>query len=157
MVARLGMRVLYAPSDAFQTFPRPAETEPLNRVGQTLDVERREVMLRRSLGVTDLYNLINNPQIAGADVDVARMCAIHVELDYGGRCVWLADIPLEHGFHTYKQVERWTVSPAARVEILDRLLEENHRRAAAEEGAAAAVKSKRKQKKAMAGHEEALF
>lgn len=29
-------------------------------------------------------------------------------------------------------MERWTVSPTARVEILDRLLEENHRRAAAQ-------------------------
>ena len=37
-----------------------------------------------------------------------------------------ADVPLDHGFHTYRQMERWTVSPAARVEILDRLLEENH-------------------------------
>ena len=61
------------------------------------------------------------------------MRAIHVELDeavmdaYG----W-SDVPLDHGFHTYRQMERWTVSPAARVEILDRLLEENHRRAAAE-------------------------
>ncbi len=40
------------------------------------------------------------------------------------------DVPLDHGFHTYRQMTRWTVSPAARVEILDRLLEENHRRAA---------------------------
>ena len=39
---------------------------------------------------------------------------------------------LDHGFHTYRQMERWTVSPAARVEILDRLLEENHKRAAAD-------------------------
>ena len=60
------------------------------------------------------------------------MRAIHVELDeavmdaYG----W-SDIRLDHGFHAYRQMERWTVSPAARVEILDRLLEENHRRAAA--------------------------
>jgi len=29
-------------------------------------------------------------------------------------------------------MRRWTVSPTARVEILDRLLEENHRRAAAQ-------------------------
>lgn len=40
------------------------------------------------------------------------------------------DVTLDHGFHTYRQMTRWTVSPAARVEILDRLLEENHRRAA---------------------------
>ena len=43
-----------------------------------------------------------------------------------------ADVDLDHGFHTYRQMQRWTVSPAARVEILDRLLEENHRRAAAQ-------------------------
>jgi hypothetical protein len=42
------------------------------------------------------------------------------------------DVSLEHGFHTYRQMRRWTVSPTARVEILDRLLEENHRRAAAQ-------------------------
>ena len=43
-----------------------------------------------------------------------------------------SDVALDYGFHTYRQMERWTVSPAARVEILDRLLEENHRRAAEE-------------------------
>lgn len=64
---------------------------------------------------------------------MARIRAIHVEVDqavmdaYG----W-SDLPFVHGFHTYRQMQRWTVSPAARVEILDRLLEENHRRAAEE-------------------------
>ena len=49
------------------------------------------------------------------------------------------DVALGHGFHTYRLMRRWTVSPAARVEILDRLLEENHRRAAAQGGQLAAV------------------
>jgi hypothetical protein len=40
-----------------------------------------------------------------------------------------SDIALGQGFHTYRKMERWTVSPAARIEALDRLLEENHRRA----------------------------
>ena len=91
-------------------------------------------MLRRDLGLTKLYNLVNDPDITDeSDADVARLRAIHVELDravmdaYG----W-ADVDLDHGFHTYRQMQRWTVSPAARVEILDRLLEENHRRAAAQ-------------------------
>lgn len=91
-------------------------------------------MLRRNLGLTGLYNLVNDPQIADAtDPDIARMRALYVDLDevvmetYG----W-SDIALDHGFHTFRQIERWTVSPAARVEILDRLLEENHRRAAEE-------------------------
>ena len=91
-------------------------------------------MLRRQLGLTKLYNLINDPDITDdSDDDVAKLRAIHVELDravmdaYG----W-TDVDLGHGFHTYRQMQRWTVSPAARVEIMDRLLEENHRRAAAQ-------------------------
>jgi hypothetical protein len=91
--------------------------------------------------LTKLYNLINDPDIADeSDEDVAKLRAIHVELDravmdaYG----W-TDVDLDHGFHTYRQMQRWTVSPAARVEILDRLLEENHRRAAAQGTAPTAV------------------
>jgi len=124
--------VRYTPSDVFGTFPRPQPSDWLEGIGYTLDVERREIMLRRNLGLTKLYNLVNDPDITdAADPDVARLRAIHVELDeavidaYG----W-SDISLDHGFHTYRQMERWTLSPVARVELLDRLLEENHRRAA---------------------------
>jgi hypothetical protein len=41
-------------------------------------------------------------------------------------------VPLDHGFHAYRQMTRWTISPYARVELFDRLLEENHRRAVAQ-------------------------
>ena len=115
----------------FSTFPRPEPTDRLAEAGRTLDTERREIMLRRELGLTKLYNLVNDPDYT--DDDIARMREIHVELDqavmdaYG----W-GDVELDHGFHTYRQMQRWTVSPAARVEILDRLLEENLRRAAAQ-------------------------
>lgn len=122
----------YTPSDVFETLPRPTSTERMRQLGEQLDSRRREIMLRRQLGLTALYNLVNSPEVQGdADVDLIR--SIHVQIDeavmeaYGWN-----DIPLEHGFHTYRQMERWTVSPAARVEILDRLLEENHRRAAIE-------------------------
>jgi hypothetical protein len=123
--------VSYSPSDVFMTFPRPAPTDRLAEVGRTLDIGRRKIMLRRELGLTKLYNLVNDS--AYSDDDVQRMREIHVELDqavmdaYG----W-SDIALDHGFHTYRQMQRWTVSPAARVEILDRLLEENLRRATAQ-------------------------
>ncbi len=124
----------YTPSTVFDTFPRPQPTDWLTQIGRTLDDERREIMLRRDLGLTRIYNLVSDPAMKdSSDQDVARLRAIHVELDravmdaYG----W-TDVVLDHGFHTYRQMERWTVGPAARVEILDRLLEENHRRAAAE-------------------------
>ncbi|MBP8180053.1 MAG: hypothetical protein KAZ88_03560 [Acidimicrobiia bacterium] len=145
----LGTTTQYTPSDVFETFPRPGDTTLLAGAAQTLDSERRQIMLRRELGLTSLYNLISNPQITDAsDADIARMRAIHIELDevvmdaYG----W-SDIPLDHGFHTYRQMRRWTVSPAARVEILDRLLEENHRRAAKEQQTAKPKSEGRRGKK----------
>lgn len=122
--------VSYSPSDVFLTFPRPEPTDRLVAVGRTVDTERREIMLRRELGLTKLYNLVNDPDYT--DDDIVRMRDIHVELDkavmdaYG----W-DDVELDHGFHTYRQMQRWTVSSAARVEILDRLLKENLRRATA--------------------------
>jgi hypothetical protein len=122
----------YTPSDVFETFPRPAPTDRLAEIGKTLDTERREIMLRRDLGLTKLYNLVNDPDIT-TDPDVDRMRQIHVELDEAVMAAYgWSDVPLDHGFHTYRQMRRWTVSQAARVEILDRLLEENHRRAAAQ-------------------------
>lgn len=122
----------YSPSDVFLTFPRPHPTERLAEFGKTLDRERREVMLRRDLGLTRLYNFVNNPDIIdSADTDVARIRQIHVELDGAVMAAYgWDDVPLDYGFHTYRQMRRWTISPKARVEILDRLLEENHSRAA---------------------------
>jgi type I restriction-modification system DNA methylase subunit len=124
----------YTPSDSFLTFPRPKPTDRLAEIGRTLDTERREIMLRRELGLTKLYNRVNDPDVAdSADPDVARMREIHVELDHAVMEAYnWGDVPLEHGFHTYRQMRRWTVSPTARAEILDRLLAENHRRAAAQ-------------------------
>jgi hypothetical protein len=124
----------YTPSDVFETFPRPEPNGRLGEIGETLDKERRMTMLSRDLGLTKLYNLINDPDISdSADRDIARLRQIHAELDEASMDAYgWNDVRLDHGFHTYRQVQRWTVSPAARVEILDRLLEENHRRAAAQ-------------------------
>jgi hypothetical protein len=136
--ATLETRMHYAPSDVFETFPQPNATDRMASIGLVLNDARRQTMLRRQLGLTSLYNLVNDPDRT-SDSDVDKLREIHVEVDeavmeaYG----W-TDVPLEHGIHAYRQVERFTVSPAARVEILDRLLEENHRRAGAEAGGAGA-------------------
>jgi hypothetical protein len=121
----------YTPDLVFGSLPRPKISDRLDAAGRTLDEERREIMLRRDLGLTELYNLVNDPDLPdSADSDVARLREIHVELDHAvlNSYGW-SDIEPAHDFHTYRQVTRWTVSPAARVELLDRLLEENHRRA----------------------------
>ena len=138
----------YTPSDVFETFPRPEPTSALEIIGRTLDTERREIMLRRDLGLTKLYNLVNDPGLeAGTDPDVDRMRAIHVELDAAVAAAYgWDDLDLTHGFHTYRKMTRWTVPPATRVEILDRLLEENHRRAAAEAASLPAKKARGKRR-----------
>ena len=128
----LETRIRYTPSDVFETFPRPAPTARLTEAGKLLDTERREVMLRRQLGLTKLYNVVNDRDVAdSADKDVARLREIHVEIDEAVMAAYgWAGLPLDHGFHGYRQMTRWTISPQARVEVFDRLLEENHRRAA---------------------------
>ena len=102
-------------------------------------------MLRRDLGLTKLYNLVNDPTLSDdGDVDVRRLRRIHVDLDEAVLAAYeWSDISLDHGFHTYRQMTRWTVSPGARVEILDRLLAENLRRAAAAAPVPAKARGKR--------------
>lgn len=128
----LETRVRYTPSDVIETLPRPQSTNRMQGLGEVLDRERRTIMLGRSLGLTGLYNLVNDPTVT-ADTEVSRLREIHMDIDHAVMEAYgWTDVPLDHGFHTYRQMERFTVSPAARVEILDRLLEENHRRAALE-------------------------
>ena len=121
----------YTPSTVFEPFPRPQESVSLEQVGRALDDERREIMTKRELGLTRLYNLVNDPNTSDADdPDVARIRALHVRLDEAVATAYgWSDVVLKHGFHSYRQVTRWTVGPGARDELLDRLLEENMRRA----------------------------
>ncbi|MFC7847124.1 Eco57I restriction-modification methylase domain-containing protein [Arthrobacter sp. NPDC057388] len=123
---------LYTPSQISQTLPRPAFTAKLETLGQNLETLQRAVMSDRSIGLTSLYNLVNDPVVAN-DPDVTKLREIHIQIDHAVlEAYGWSDIALDHGFHTYRQMERFTVSPAARVDILDRLLEENHRRATLE-------------------------
>ena len=151
--------VNYSPSDVFETLPRPQGTSWLERMGKTLHDERRGILLQRNLGLTKLYNLVNDPLISDvSEPSIARMREIHVELDeavmdaYGWR-----DVSLDHGFHTYRQMQRWTISPAARVEVLDRLLEENHRRAAEEAKQTPQTRSKGRRAKSAPDDQGALL
>lgn len=129
----------YSPTDVFETFPRPDPNHKLENLGKRLDADRTVVMRRRQIGLTQLYNLFNARELHG-DEDVDRLRQIHIEIDaavleaYG----W-EDIPITYGFHSYRQVERFTMSPKARTMVMDRLLEENHRRAEATEKRAVAT------------------
>ena len=46
--------------------PAAGSNDALAEIGRSLDAERREIMLRRQLGLTKLYNLVNDPNVHGA-------------------------------------------------------------------------------------------
>ena len=128
----LETRIRYTPSDVFETLPRPKTTERLESIGHLLERERQQIMLRRRLGLTKLYNLVNNPDVTtGSDRDIALLRDIHVEVDNAVICAFgWDDIALKHGFYSYRSAERWSITTSARIELLGRVLTENHRRAA---------------------------
>lgn len=161
----LGVTVSYSLADAFGTFPLPDIIPRLESVGESLELERGSLMIKRSLGLTKLYNLINDVDISDeVDPDVARLREIHIEIDHAAMEAYgWQDIELDHGFHSYRQMERFTVSPAARVEILDRLLALNHERVATESEqrkvseSASRVKAKRGHKPKVDDSQGAMF
>lgn len=127
----------YTLSDVFGTFPLPGITSDMREHGDRLDTFRREFMLARNAGLTATYNLVHDPKCMDTDIeklrDIHRTIDVAVVRAYG----WtdLLDLGLDHGFHETRQGTRYTIGPAVRQELLDRLLELNHDRYAAEEKA----------------------
>jgi hypothetical protein len=109
-------------------------TAEMRELGDHLDTFRRELMLTTQAGLTMTYNLVHNPKCA--DAAIAEPRSIHRAIDeavthaYG----WtgLLDQGLGHDFHHTRQGTRYTIAPAVKQEILDRLLELNHARHEAE-------------------------
>ena len=139
----LESRNRYTPTDCFDTFPFPLEEyrriangewrmdalpQPFGaaaRIGAEYHEHRRQIMLARNLGLTKTYNLFHDP--ACTDTDIARLRELHAEMDRAIlACYGWSDLDPGHGFYQNDRGQtRFTVSPAARREILRRLLELN--------------------------------
>jgi hypothetical protein len=131
----------YSPTDCFETFPQPQLTEGLTKAGSALDAHRRALMLERWEGLTKTYNRVHDPDERAEDIVELRR--LHVELDHTVAVAYgWDDLPMDHNFHETRQGVRYTLGPATRTELLDRLLELNHQRATAE--AAAGVTRQRR-------------
>jgi hypothetical protein len=156
----LETRLRYGPADCFETFPQPssqsgAAWENLENAGRELDEFRAPLMVRTGFGLTKTYNRVHDPD--EHDPDISRLRELHVNLDsavlsaYG----W-SGLQLDHHHWETPQGMRFTVSPAAKDELLDRLLELNHERYAEEVAAGLHDSKKSKGKKQAAGNQEAL-
>lgn len=116
----------YTPSDVFETLALPVDPSVILEAGAKLDEYRRELMLSTGLGVTKTYNRVHGRD---ASSEIGHLRDLHVDLDHAvANAYGWDDLSLNHGFHPTPQGERFTISPAAQVEVLDRLLELNHQR-----------------------------
>lgn len=152
----LETRLRYSPSDCFETFPFPRDfwqiaSPALAQAGERYHEHRRRLMHGLWLGLTDIYNLFHArdlslelvTKVSKKPADVARagfdglleLRRLHIALDnavldaYG----W-TDLNLGHDFVEVETLPesdrvRYTISPAARKEVLRRLLTLNHERA----------------------------
>jgi hypothetical protein len=156
----------YSPSDGFETFPFPkllAPHSPLAPIGEAYYNHRRQIMLTRQEGLTKTYNRFHEPDESASDIQKLR--DLHVEMDNAVAAAYSwSDLDLGHGFHETKQGTRFTISEAARREILARLLKLNHESYAEEvaQGLHDKRKSKpkatgRKGKKPSSSDEKLLF
>lgn len=140
-------RPTYMGERCFETFPQPPYSEAVEAAGKALDDQRRPLMIANAEGLTKTYNRVHNPN--DDSPGIPRLRELHRELDHAVRDAYGWDnLDLDHGFHETSQGVRYTIGPAARTEILDRLLELNHQRYAEE--VAAGLHDKKKGGKATA-------
>jgi hypothetical protein len=146
----------YSPSDVYETLPKPGDDLPglgkLSAAAIDLNDYRASLMSRTQLGLTKTYNRYHSQ--AETDPGIAALRALHVALDNAVRDAYgWSDLELDHHHWETPQGVRFTVSPAAKDEMLDRLLELNHRRYAEE---VAAGLHDKKSKKAPAKRAKAV-
>jgi hypothetical protein len=138
-------RLSYSPRDAFDPFPFPVSLSLPKLIGTTFSTTddhldtcghqyhetRQRLMLASGEGLTKTYNRFHGPDEAAADIQKLR--DLHVEMDKAVAAAYDWDtLDLGHGFHETKQGIRFTISEAARREVLQRLLKLNHERYAEE-------------------------
>ena len=84
-----------------------------------------KIMLAQQEGLTKTYNRFHDPD--EEDADIQKLRELHVEMDKSVAAAYgWTDLNLGHGFHETKQGIRFTISEAARREVLGRLLKLNH-------------------------------
>jgi hypothetical protein len=145
-------RSTYFPERSFETFPFPTSLGSLAAMGERYHSQRRDIMTARREGLTATYNRFHTPHEVSHDIAILR--ELHVEMDHAVAAAYSwTDLDLGHGFHQTKHGIRYTISEAARREVLGRLLALNHERYALEQaGLQSAPKPKPKARKRAPEH-----
>ncbi|MBM9518769.1 hypothetical protein JWG39_02910 [Desulforhopalus vacuolatus] len=117
----------YSPTDCFQTLVIPPQSVLTESAGEVYSTVRSTIMRKRSVGLTDIQNLLSNSD--ETSMDIRKLRDLHVQLDEAVASAYgWDDLDLGHGFYETKQGIRFTISEEARREVLQRLLKLNHER-----------------------------
>lgn len=130
---RLESRLRYAPTDCFETYPfLPCERPELTQLGEHLTALRKSLMSALDAGITKIYNKVHSSEQQHEDIQALR--DLHRSIDAAVvRAYGWDDLDLGHGFHEVPYLPendrvRFTISEAARIEVLRRLSELNRQR-----------------------------
>lgn len=146
--SRLKLDLNFSPSDAVETFPFPPSEvlASFDEQGRKYMQARREVMTdpANPIGLTKLYNRFHNEE--DVDARLVRLREMHREIDAAVmRAYGWDDLDLGHGYHEQPNLAendrvRFTISDAARTEVLRRFAELNRQRYEEEQSAAPTTK-----------------
>ena len=134
--SRMKLDLNFSPSDAVETFPFPPLDilASFDKQGREYLLARREVMTdpANPIGLTKLYNRFHNAE--DLDARIVRLRELHREIDVAVmRAYGWDDLDLGHGYHEQPNLAgndrvRFTISDAARAEVLRRFAELNRQR-----------------------------
>jgi hypothetical protein len=114
--------IVYTPTTCCTPLPLPDLTDDLAHLGKEIESLQKAT----NLGLTQLSQLINSSEESGYAFKALRDNRERIDQAVLTSYGW--DIDLEYGFHETRRGIRYTMSPCAQGEVLDRLLELNHAR-----------------------------
>ncbi len=132
--SRLETRLRYSPTDVLEPFPFPRDIDAgerlaLEEIGSRFHEARRDVMGAHRIGLTKLYNRFHDATDRTAEISELRDLSRDMDQLVARSFGW-TDLDLGHGFHRVAYLSddncgRYTISEAARIEVLRRLSREN--------------------------------
>jgi hypothetical protein len=131
--SKLETRLKYSIGNALETFPFPGQLHiNLKEQGAHFHRLRADLMAKDSIGLTKLYNRFHADIERDPDIDELRALQREMDVAVARAYGWDA-LNLGHGFHEVPYLPendrvRFTISEAARVEVLRRLSELNRQR-----------------------------
>lgn len=131
--SRLETRLKYSIGNAFETFPFPDHPHSESQEqGEHLHQLRSTLMVDDGIGLTKLYNRFHTETECDPRLEELRVLQREMDASVARAYGW-DDLNLQHGFHEVPYLPesdrvRFTISEAARLEVLQRLSKLNRQR-----------------------------